>query len=83
VEALMHKLSMFQGADQTALTYSACAILVQLLKGMDGAKRNAVIDKAAEMLEKGANPENRSVMCAIDLLREEWLKVTGLEQPER
>jgi hypothetical protein len=50
---------------------------------MDGAKRNAVIDKAAEMLEKGAKPENRSVMCAIDLLREEWLKVTGLEQPER
>ena len=54
----MHKLSMFQGADQTALTYSACAILVQLLKGMDGAKRNALIDKAAEMLEKRANPEN-------------------------
>ena len=50
---------------------------------MDGAKRNALIDKAAEMLEKGANPENRSVMCAIDMLRGEWLKVTGLEQPER
>jgi hypothetical protein len=64
----MHKLAMFQGADQTALTYSACAILVQILKGMDGAKRNALIDKAAETLEKGASPGNRSVMCAIDML---------------
>ena len=50
---------------------------------MDGAKRNALIDKAAEMLEKRANPENRSVMCSIDMLRGEWLKVTGLQQPER
>ena len=43
---MLTKLSMFQGADQTALTYCMCAILVQLLKRMDGAKRNALIDKA-------------------------------------
>ena len=30
---MLTKLSMFQGADQTALTYCMCAILVQLLKG--------------------------------------------------
>ena len=43
---MLTKLSMFQGADQTALTYCMCAILVQLLKRMDGAKRNGLIDKA-------------------------------------
>jgi hypothetical protein len=32
------------------------AILVELLKAMDGAKRNALIDRAAETLEKGPNP---------------------------
>jgi hypothetical protein len=76
---MLTKLSMFQGADQTALTYCMCAILVQLLKRMDGAKRNALIDKAAESLE-GANPGNRAVMCAISMLRGEWREVTGQRQ---
>ena len=78
---MLTKISMFQGADQTALTYCMCAILVQLLKRMDGAKRNALIDKAAESLE-GANPGNRAVMCAISMLRGEWREVTG-ERQER
>jgi hypothetical protein len=71
---MLTKLSMFQGADQTALTYCMCAILVQLLKRMD-----ALIDKAAESLE-GANPGNRAVMCAISMLRGEWREVTGQRQ---
>jgi len=80
---MLTKLSMFPGADQTALTYCMCAILVQLLKRMDGAKRNALIDKAAESLEganQGANPGNRAVMCAISMLRGEWREVTGQRQ---
>ena len=75
---MLTKLSMFQGADQTALTYCMCAILVQLLKRMDGAKRNGLIDKA-ESLE-GANPGNRAVMCAISMLRGERREVTGQRQ---
>ena len=74
---------MFEGMDAKALALANSAILVQLPKAMDGAKRNALIDAAAESLEKGTNPMNVSFMGAIKSLRGEWLNVTGLELPGR
>ena len=46
-------------AVSNGLALSTTAILIELLKGMDGAKRNALIDRAAEVLEKGAEIEQQ------------------------
>ena len=51
--------------DSYALTRATTAILVELLKQMDGAKRLALIDRAAEALEKGPNPGGQSTAAAI------------------
>ena len=60
--------------DSYALT-RAIAILVELLKQMDGAKRLALIDRAAEALEKGPNPGGQSTAAAIKILRDQFTKV--------
>ena len=67
------KAAMFEGMDAKALALANSAILVQLPKAMDGAKRNALIDAAAESLEKGTNPMNVAIMGAVRSLRGEWL----------
>jgi len=46
--------------DAYAVARAHSAILVELLKQMDGAKRLALIDRAAEALDKGPNPGGRS-----------------------
>jgi hypothetical protein len=48
---------------------------VELLKQMDGAKRLALIDRAAEALEKGPNPGGQSTAAAIKILRDQFTKV--------
>ena len=80
---MVAKAAMFVGMDAKALALANSAILVQLLKAMDGAKRNALIGAAAESLEKETNPLNIALMEAIKSLRGEWLNVTGLELPGR
>jgi len=49
--------------------------VVELLKQMDGAKRLALIDRAAEALEKGPNPGGQSTAAAIKILRDQFTKV--------
>ena len=53
------------------------AILIEILKGMDGAKRNALIDRAAESLETAPNRHAASVLEAVKLLRGEWIKLAA------
>jgi len=65
---------MFHGASPNALALANSAILVELLKGMDGAKRLALIDRAAEALETGSNKQSVAVLEAVRLLRGEWTK---------
>jgi hypothetical protein len=61
--------------DSYAVTRASSAILVELLKLMDSAKRLALIDRAAEALEKGPNPGGQSTAAAIKILRDQFTKV--------
>jgi hypothetical protein len=53
--AAWREIMVIEG-DSYALTRATTALLVELLKQMDGSKRLAVIDRAAEALEKGRTP---------------------------
>jgi hypothetical protein len=61
--------------DVYAMARANSALLVEILKQMDGAKRLSLIDRAAEALEKGPNPRSASVMGAVKMLREQFTKV--------
>jgi len=71
---MVEKMMVIEG-DSYALTRATTAILVELLKQMDGAKRLALIDRAAEALEKGPNPGGQSTAAAIKILRDQFTKV--------
>ena len=62
--------------DPYALARATTAIPVELLRQMDGAKRLALIDRAAEALEKGPNPGGQSTAAAIKILRDQFTKVS-------
>jgi len=49
--------------------------LVEWPTQKDGPKRNALIDRAAESLEKGPNPGGQSTAAAIKILRDQFTKV--------
>ena len=71
---MVEKMMVIEG-DSYALTRATTAILVELLKQMEGAKRLALIDRAAEALEKGPNPGGQSTAATIKILRDQFTKV--------
>ena len=68
------KVMVIEG-DAYAVARALSAIVVELLKQMDGAKRLALIDRAAEALEKGPNPGGQSTAAAIKILRDQFTKM--------
>jgi hypothetical protein len=44
---------------------------------MDGGKRNALLERAAESLETGPHSRSAVVIEAAKLLRDEWTKVAA------
>jgi hypothetical protein len=68
---------MFHGSSGNALALANSAILAELLKGMDGGKRNALLERAAESLETGPHSRSAVVIEAAKLLRNEWTKVAA------
>jgi hypothetical protein len=72
---------MFHRASPNALTLANSALIAELLKGMDGAKRLALIARAAEALEKGPR-QSVALAEAISLLRADWPQVS-MPEPYR
>ena len=72
---------MFHGASTNALALANSALIAELLKGLEGTKRLALIERAAEALETGPR-QSAAVAEAISLLRADWPQVS-MPEPHR
>jgi hypothetical protein len=68
---------MCHESNPDALALAASSILFQILKGMDGAKRFALIDRAAETIETGPNSGSALSLEAAKMLRGEWIEASS------